>query len=120
MKTFKILLLSIAILSGGALIAQEDNVRKEFKKNGNLIEATFYHENGEIAQKGVYKNGQLHGEWVAYDANGKKTAIGKYLNGQKVGKWFFWNGDVLSEVDFQESRIASVNHWKKEKGLVSN
>lgn len=120
MKTLKTLLLSFAILSGSALMAQQDDVRKKFEKNGDLVEATFYHENSRVAQKGFFKDGKLHGEWIAYDQNGNKTAIGRYYEGQKVGKWFFWNGDVLSEVDFQESRIASVNNWKNENDLVSN
>lgn len=120
MKMLKILLLSLVMLSGGALIAQENNIKKELKKKGDLIEATFYYESGEVAQKGFYKNGKLHGEWIAFDQNGNKKAIGKYAAGIKTGKWFFWDGDLLSEVDFQENRIASVNKWKIEKGLVSN
>lgn len=120
MKKLRILLLSLAIISGSTLMAQSNDTKKEFKKSGDLIEATFYYENGLIAQKGFFKDGKLHGEWIAFDQNGNKTAIGKYSNGQKTGKWFFWNGVELSEVDFQESRIASVNKWKSQKGLVSN
>ena len=118
MRTFKLLLINFAILSGGALMAQED-ISREFRKSGDLIEATFYHENGRIAQEGFFKDGKLHGEWIAYDQNGNKTALGKYSRGLKTGKWFFWSGDVLSEVDFEDSRIASVSTWKSENDIVS-
>lgn len=101
-------------------MAQKNSIKKELKQKGDLIEATFYYESGQVAQKGFFKDGKLHGEWIAYDQNGNKKAIGKYSEGSKTGKWFFWNGEELSEVDFQESRIASVNRWKSENGLVSN
>lgn len=119
MKKFKILLLSLVMLSGSALMAQKNNIKKELNQNGDLIEATFYYENGQVAQKGFYKNNKLHGEWIAYDQNGDKKAIGKYSEGIKTGKWFFWNGEELSEVDFENSRIASVYKWKIDEGLVS-
>ena len=100
-------------------MAQKNDLKKEFIKTGDLIEATFYYENGQVAQKGFYKDGKLHGEWIAYDQNGEKKAIGKYAEGIKTGKWFFWSGEELSEVDFQDSRIASVNKYKIDEGLVS-
>lgn len=118
MEKFKIFLLSLAMLSGGALMAQETNTKKELKKKGDLIEATFFYESGQVAQKGFYKDGKLHGEWIAYDQNGNKKTIGKYVEGLKTGKWFFWDGEVLSEVDFQDNRISSVNKWRSENDLV--
>ncbi len=118
MKRLKILLLSSLMLSGSAIMAQENDIEKVFKQKGDLIEATFY-ENGQVAQKGFYKDKELHGEWVAYDQNGNKKAIGKYSEGLKTGKWFFWNEEELSEVDFENNRIASVHKWKGDEGVVS-
>jgi antitoxin component YwqK of YwqJK toxin-antitoxin module len=119
MKRLKMILLGLAIISGGAVMAQEKNNTKELKLNGDLIEGIFYFDNGQIAQRGHYKDGKLHGEWIAYDQEGNKIAIGKYANGVKVDKWFFWNKGELSEVDYEENRIASVNKWKVDEGLVS-
>ena len=118
MKRLKILLVSLIMLSGGALIAQQDSTKEEFNKKGDLIEATYYYEDGQVAQKGFFKDAKLHGEWIAYDRDGNKKALGKYSKGLKVGKWFFWNKEELTEVDFQKSRIVSVNNWKIESGLV--
>ncbi len=89
-----------------------------FEKEGKLIRATYFHDNGEIAQQGTYYKGELHGEWVSFDLEGKKTAIANYENGKKVGKWFFWNDEKLTEVDYTDNRIANVVEWKEGNAVV--
>ena len=108
----KNLLLFTVVLMSASLFAQVDtNVKVEQK--GDLTEATYYYDNGEIQQQGTFnEEGELHGEWVSYDVDGNKLAVGKYHNGEKVGKWFFWTDESLTEVDYIDSKIASVNEWK--------
>ncbi|RYC50744.1 toxin-antitoxin system YwqK family antitoxin [Flagellimonas olearia] len=84
-----------------------------FEKVGKMVKATYFHENGEMAQTGYYLNGKLHGQWLMYNAEGKKIASGAYMDGQRTGKWFFWEGDLLREVDFSDNRIASVKNWNQ-------
>lgn len=81
---------------------------------GNLVKATYYHDNGQMQQQGHFKDGKLEGSWVAYDINGNKKSIGEYTNGQKTGKWFFWNDKSLSEVDYLNSRVATITSWKQD------
>lgn len=88
-------------------------------KEGDWTKATYYHENGEVAQKGSFLNGKLHGDWVMFDLQGTKIASGSYEQGIKTGKWFFWKGDVLSEVDFAANRIVHAREWNR-PSLVSN
>ena len=83
------------------------------EKVGKMVKATYFHENGEIAQTGYLLKGKLHGEWLMFDTNGKKLASGSYENGKKVGKWLFWKGDVLKEVDFADNRIVNVKNWNQ-------
>jgi antitoxin component YwqK of YwqJK toxin-antitoxin module len=83
------------------------------EKVGKMVKATYFHENGEIAQTGYLMKGKLHGEWLMYDVNGKKLASGTYENGTRVGKWFFWEGDILREVDFTDNRIVNVKNWNQ-------
>lgn len=109
-----------ALLFSGFLFAQEPNVKPILEKDGDLVKATYFHDNGEIAQTGSYKDGKLHGEWKAYDVEGKKVASGKYEEGKKVGKWFFWNQEGLSEVNFENSKIASVTKWSNAGSIVVN
>lgn len=120
MKTIKNILLAAIFLAGGVAMAQDKDPKPVFEKQGDLIKGTFYYEDGSVRQEGTYKDGRLHGEWVSYNQNGEKTAIANYENGQKSGKWFFWSEDKLTEVDYQNSVIASVNSWKNDSSLVNN
>ena len=86
----------------------------KLEAQGQLVKATYFHENGSIQQEGFFKEGKLEGKWVAFDANGNKKSMGEYTNGEKSGKWFFWNNAGLSEVDYSESRIAAIRTWKQD------
>lgn len=112
----KLLIMALMLVSGTVTFAQ--NTKKPvFEKKGDLVKATYYHENGEVAQTGHFTSkGKLQGEWTSFDVNGKKTAIGTYENGKKVGKWFFWKGDSLQEVDYATSKNAK----RKKTSVVSN
>lgn len=115
----KIMLVAAFLFSVTISFAQ--NTKPTFEKKGDVIEATYYHANGAIAQTGFFNpDGKLQGEWKSYDVNGKKIAVGNYDNGKKVGKWFFWNTNRLSEVDYSNSKIVSVNNWKNSNPVVSN
>jgi antitoxin component YwqK of YwqJK toxin-antitoxin module len=107
----KILIMCALIVSGGAF-AQE--VEPTYEIQGNLVKATYYHDNGAVKQEGFYKDGKVHGKWISYNENGKKLSLGEFKNGEKTGKWFFWNEASLSEVDYSNSRIASVSKWQNE------
>jgi antitoxin component YwqK of YwqJK toxin-antitoxin module len=101
-----------AILFSALTFAQENNPKLEAV--GELVKTTYYFENGKIQQEGFFKDGKLDGIWTSYDVNGNKLAVATYDNGEKTGKWFFWNGTNLNEVDYSNSRIASVKTWKKD------
>tara|TARA_R110000868_G_scaffold82956_6_gene234022 strand:- start:11083 stop:11430 length:348 start_codon:yes stop_codon:yes gene_type:complete len=91
-----------------------------FTKDGNKVIATYFHDNGVIAQTGEFLKGKLHGEWNMFDEAGQKIASGEYLNGKKTGKWFFWKGEELKEVDFEDSRIVSVIQRDAKGAIVAN
>ena len=86
----------------------------------NLIEATYFHDNGVVSQIGTYtKDGKLHGEWTTFCENGKKLISATYKNGKKVGKWFYWKGDVLTEVDYDNNKIANVIEWTNKELIAT-
>lgn len=120
MKILKNILAGALFLTGSLAFAQDKTPEPVFEKQGDLIKGTFYYEDGSVRQEGTYKDGKLHGEWISYNQNGEKTAIANYTQGEKSGKWFFWSSDKLTEVDYENSRIATVNNWKNESSLVSN
>ena len=98
------------------MIAQSET--KTYVAQGDLIEATYYYEDGSIEQRGTFKDGKLHGTWTSYDVDGNKLAVGTYKDGVKTGKWFFWTDDSLREVDYIDSRIVSVHEWKDKNKLA--
>jgi len=115
MKTMMII---AACLFGSLLFAQQSDV--EYSKKGDLIQGTFYYENGVVSQEGTYKNGKLHGQWISYDRDGKKNTMAYYHKGKKVGKWIFWNDNEMREVDYDNNKIASVTTYKIESVLVTD
>ncbi len=106
----------MALFFSAALMAQE--AKPTFEKEGEMLKGTYFHANGEIAQTGYFMDGKLHGVWKMFDENGNKIATGTYTNGKKTGKWYFWKGEELSEVDFIDSKIASVTKLKSEDPMV--
>ena len=114
----KSLILTFALLFSIAITAQDH--KPVFEKQGDMIKATYFHNNGKIAQIGFYKEGKVHGEWKAFDENGKKIAVAQYDLGKRTGKWFFWNGSELSEVDYSNNRIAGITKWNNADRVVVN
>lgn len=96
---------------------------KELKlnKETNLIEATYYHANGEISQEGTFNlERKLHGDWISYNDKGEKVSEGAYLNGSKTGKWYFWNDGSMKEVKFSDNAIASVINKESSTRVTKN
>ena len=107
-----IIVLLVFVFSLSTAFAQESK-NNEFVKEGNLIKATLYHENGAVAQTGFYTlNNKLEGEWISYDQEGNKTAVAHYSKGAKVGTWHFYNGSEINEVHYSDSKIAKVTSFK--------
>ena len=101
----------IAVLFSVYMYSQDTEPTLE--KVGKLVKATYFHDNGEVAQTGYLLKGKLHGQWFMYDVEGKKIASGKYDRGQKQGKWLFWKGEILKEVDFVDNKITYVKNWDR-------
>lgn len=96
--------------------------KKELKRNEttNLIEATYYHDNGKVSQEGTFNlAGKLHGEWVSFDEAGAKLSEGTYDKGVRTGKWFFWTDGNLKEVEFSNNMIASVINKERKSTVVT-
>ena len=95
---------------------------KEVKLNTetNLIEATYFHDNGEISQQGTFDlDGKLHGDWLKYNEEGDLISEGRYNRGIRTGKWRFISNGVVKEVEFDNNAIASVTDKGNKSSLVS-
>lgn len=96
------------MLCVGITYAQKERTLK-LNKEKDLIEVVYYHDNGEISQKGYYtKEGKLHGYWYSYDKKGNKLVAASYNNGNKVGRWVYWIDDKMKVVDYTKNQITAI------------
>lgn len=110
----KNVLMLFTLLFGFVSFAQQERDLK-INDDTNLIEVTYYHDNGVVSQLGSYTlDGKLHGEWLSFDEKGDKSVSAIYDNGKKVGKWFYWSDKTLKEVDYTNNAIVRVSEWKKD------
>jgi antitoxin component YwqK of YwqJK toxin-antitoxin module len=110
----------IALVFIGTAAYAQDSITPKLEAKGDLILATYFHENGAIHQEGAFNvNGALQGLWTSYDFSGNKLTQGYYDSGVKTGKWFFWNANSLKEVDFVDSKITSVSEWNNKSELAT-
>jgi antitoxin component YwqK of YwqJK toxin-antitoxin module len=49
-----------------------------------------YDDQGQLIQKGAYKNGKEDGEWTFYAPGGSIRYVGMYSKGEPVGTWFIF------------------------------
>ena len=112
-------ILFFALLISVVSFAQQERTLN-LNEETNLIEVTYYHDNGVVSQTGFYTtDGILQGEWLSYDTEGEKTVLANYDNGKKVGKWFYWNDTTLKEVDYSNNAIASVSEWTNKPSVAA-
>ncbi|MCJ7468077.1 MAG: nicotinic acid mononucleotide adenyltransferase [Maribacter sp.] len=105
----RIILVLLSFVFTSAVGFSQKQEQLKLNEETNLIEATYYYDNGAISQKGTFDlAGKLQGQWVSFDENGKKTAIGKYNKGMRTGKWSFWADGIIKEVEFDKNSIASI------------
>ena len=115
----KQVILFFALLISVVSFAQQERELK-LNEETNLIEVTYYHDNGVVSQTGFYTtDGKLQGKWLSYNTEGKKTVSANYDNGKKVGKWFYWNNTILKEVDYTNNAIASVSEWTNKSSIAA-
>ncbi len=113
----KNLMIALVLVFSASMMYGQDcsktcNKKNSYVKNGDLIEAVLYHDNGTVAQTGSYTlDNELEGEWISYDAEGNRTALANYNQGKKVGTWLFYQGDEMKEVSYTDARIAEVKTY---------
>lgn len=115
MKKIAVILIMFCV---GVVFAQEEVQKIKLEKKGDIVEVTYYDNNGQIEQKGSFKNNKRHGNWISYDEDGKKLVVGYYNDGKKTGKWVFKTDETLKEVDYLNNKIISVNEWSNKSSII--
>lgn len=94
--------------------------RRDYKTRdvNGLTEVTFYYANGNVQERGYFKNGKLEGKWTRFNKAGEKVQMANYQNGQKIGRWFFWlqGGERLRVMDYQSNELIKSQEWHIAKG----
>jgi antitoxin component YwqK of YwqJK toxin-antitoxin module len=103
-----------------ASIVQAQNVKPTYEEVGDLVKATYYHEDGTVFRQGFFKDQKLSGKWTEFDRKGNKVTVGYYQKGKKVGTWFHWRGDMLRQVNYENNSITSVNTWREDTKVAVN
>ena len=94
-----------------SVVAQNENKLIEYNEFTDLIDITYFYEDGSVQQIGSFNTSGLpHGEWTAYNMNGEKLCIGNYKNGLKDGTWYFILSDKTQAVDYINSKIISIEN----------
>lgn len=115
----KVFVLAFALLVG--VMQAQEKKEPTFEAEGDLVKATYYHENGSVHKQGFFKNKKLTGMWTEFDSEGNKTALGFYNEGKKVGKWFQWHNNLLREITFKDnSTIANVSIWREDVKIIAS
>ncbi|MEN9323761.1 MAG: hypothetical protein RIT03_1164 [Bacteroidota bacterium] len=100
-------LLFIALLISGISFAQ--NTSLELEREGKLVKAVYYFDNGTVQQEGHFLNGKLEGKWISYNQTGEILSVAEYTNGNKTGKWIIYAQDTpVKEVDYVSNQIISI------------
>ena len=114
-----VIVFAVCLMASFAYGQKEKEVK--LNKETNLVEATYFHDNGTVSQEGTFNlAGKLHGEWVSFNEEGMKISEGSYVNGIKTGKWYFWNDGMRKEVEFNDNTIASVINKESSSGITKN
>ena len=111
----------ILFASMGLLSFSQNGIKPTFEAQGDLIQATYFHENGSIQQQWCFtKQVVLEGLWTSVDFQCNKLSKGYYSDGLKTGQWLFWTENVLKEVDFLDSKIINVSEWRQKSDVALN
>lgn len=113
-------LFTILLVFAFGFTQAQDKMQPKYEKQGELVKATYYYEDGKVHQEGFFKNKKLTGMWTKYDREGNKISIGFYKEGKKVGKWFQWHKNKLREITYKDNTIANVSIWREDTRIASN
>lgn len=103
----KIVLTLIALVFALQLgISQEK--APSFEKQGDLVKATYYFDNGQVKEVGFFKGEKLHHQWVTYNQEGNITMVAFYNEGLKDGNWYVVDGDAIKKITYKSNKLILV------------
>jgi len=99
------------------MMKDEDKQTEEIK---NGIFETF-HENGQLASRENYKDGELDGPWEWFYENGQLMTRATFINGKKEGllESFHSNGQLQMTENYKDNELDGLVEEFEENGELS-
>ena len=94
-------------------------IHRMFDKNGAVINAFLYHDDGTKLGEGIITNdGKKEGDWKYFNRDGSIRAQGKFVNNLEQGTWtyFFPHGKTEQSGIFKNGKTNGLWKWYYEDG----
>lgn len=96
-------------------------IHREFGKDGKVINALIYNDNGiKISEGIVDEAGNHNGKWKDFYPDGKILAEGQYTDNRRTGQWKFYNAaqKVEQTGSYSNGRPDGLWKWYFENGTI--
>jgi antitoxin component YwqK of YwqJK toxin-antitoxin module len=96
-------------------------VHREFGKDGKVINAFIYNDNGLLLSEGIVDEaGKYNGKWKDLYNNGKVQAEGQFNDSRRSGQWKFYNSSGKTEQtgSYNNGRPDGLWNWYYENGAM--
>ncbi|MBK7132162.1 MAG: toxin-antitoxin system YwqK family antitoxin [Bacteroidales bacterium] len=96
-------------------------IHREFGKDGKVINALIYNDNGVKISEGIVDEaGNHNGKWKDFYPDGKIQAEGQYTDNRRSGQWKFYNAaqKVEQTGGYNNGRPDGLWKWYYENGAL--
>jgi len=96
-------------------------IHREFGKDGKVINAFIYNDNGVKISEGIVDEaGNHNGKWKDFYPDGKIQAEGQYTDNRRSGQWKFYNTEQRVEQTggYNNGRPDGLWKWYYENGTL--
>ena len=116
----KYLLIIVLLLSPSVVWSEDINLDDLIKRDGLYYEkftdvpftgeVSEYNENGQLTEKGNFKDGKLEGEYLSYFADGKLYIKGNYKDGKEEGEWliYYVGGELYKNEIYKDGKLIKT------------
>lgn len=109
------------IFSGPYRINVPVGIHREFGKDGKVVNALIYNDNGVKISEGIVDEaGNHNGKWKDFFPDGKIQAEGQYTDNRRSGQWKFYNAaqKVEQTGGYNNGRPDGLWKWYYENGAL--
>jgi antitoxin component YwqK of YwqJK toxin-antitoxin module len=96
-------------------------IHREYGKDGKIINAQIYNDNGVKISEGIVDEaGNHNGKWKDFYPDGKIQAEGQYTDNRRTGQWKFYNASQKVEQTggYNNNRPDGLWKWYYENGAL--